>query len=66
MTPCSLARRARLRCRVWKLADRVLRTGSADSAQQGRPPGGGKLAAYLAISLEWVDTEPDITMPELV
>ena len=46
-----------------KLADRVSRTGSAEPARQGRPPGGGKLAPYLAALLEWVDTEPDITMP---
>jgi len=30
-----------------KLADRILRTGSAEPARQGRPPGGGKLAAKL-------------------
>src|SRR5262252_894009 len=48
-----------------KLADRVLRTGSAEPARQGRPPGGGKLAPYLATLLKWVDAEPDITMPEL-
>jgi transposase len=48
-----------------KLADRVSRTGSAEPARQGRPPGGGKLAPYLAALLEWVEAEPDITMPEL-
>ena len=48
-----------------KLADRVLRTGSAEPARQGRPPGGGKLAPHLLTLLEWVDAEPDITMPEL-
>lgn len=48
-----------------KLADRVLRTGSAEPAQQGRPPGGGKLAPYLAALLAWVEAKPDITMPEL-
>src|SRR4029077_2020493 len=48
-----------------KLADRVSRTGSADPARQGRPPGGGKLSPYLTSLLEWVDAEPDITMPEL-
>ena len=48
-----------------KLADRVSRTGSAEPARQGRPPGGGKLAPHLALLLEWVDAEPDITMPEL-
>ena len=48
-----------------KLADRVLRTGSAEPARQGRPAGGGKLAPHLAALLEWVEAEPDITMPEL-
>ena len=48
-----------------KLADRVSRTGSAEPARQGRPPGGGKLAPYLMALLEWVEAEPDITMPEL-
>jgi transposase len=48
-----------------KLADRVSRTGSADPARQGRPPGGGKLAPYLTALLEWVGAKPDITMPEL-
>lgn len=48
-----------------KLADRVSRTGSAEPARQGRPPGGGKLAHYLTALLEWVEAEPDITMPEL-
>src|SRR4051812_29225026 len=48
-----------------KLADRVSRTGSAQPARQGRPPGGGKLASYVTALLEWVAAEPDITMPEL-
>ena len=50
---------------VVKLAERVSRTGSAEPARQGRPPGGGKLAPHLALLLEWVAAEPDITMPEL-
>jgi transposase len=48
-----------------KLLARVGRTGSAEPARQGRPPGSGKLAAHLAALLEWVAAEPDITMPEL-
>ena len=48
-----------------KLADRISQTGSAEPARQGRPPGGGKLAPYLAALLEWVEADPDITMPEL-
>jgi transposase len=46
-----------------KLVDRIRRTGSAAPARQGRPP--GKLAAHLAALLDWVEAEPDITMPEL-
>ena len=48
-----------------KLADRISRTGSAEPARQGRPPGGGKLARYLTSLLEWVEAQSDITMPEL-
>ena len=48
-----------------KLVDRILRTGSAAPARQGRPPGSGKLAAHLPALLNWVEAKPDITMPEL-
>ena len=48
-----------------KLADRISRTGSVRPARQGRPPGGGKLAPYLAALLDWVEARSDITMPEL-
>ena len=48
-----------------KLSARVSETGSLEPARQGRPPGGGKLAAYLEDLIEWVEGEPDITMPEL-
>ena len=48
-----------------KLAARVARTGSAEPARQGRPPGGGKLARHLMALLEWVEAEPDMTMAEL-
>jgi transposase len=48
-----------------KLAARVARTGSAAPARQGRPPGGGKLAPYLSTLAGWVDSRPDMTMPEL-
>ena len=34
---------------------------SAAPAHQGRPPGGGRLARHL---LEWVEAEPNITIPE--
>ena len=39
-----------------KLADLLLRTGSAEPAGQGRPPGGGMLAPHLAVLVEWVDS----------
>lgn len=48
-----------------KLIDRMSRTGSVEPARQGRLPGGGKLAPYLTALLDWVEAEPDITMPEL-
>jgi len=48
-----------------KLAARISRTGSADPARQGRPPGGGKLAPHMATLIGWVEAKPDITMPEL-
>jgi transposase len=48
-----------------KLVARIRRTGSAEPARQGRPPGSGKLAAHLPALLDWVEAEPDITMPEL-
>lgn len=48
-----------------KLAKRVAVTGSVLPDKQGRPPGGGKLAAHMATLIAWVEAEGDITMPEL-
>jgi transposase len=48
-----------------KLARRVQETGSIAPAAQGRPSGSGKLAAFRALLIGWVDKIPDITMPEL-
>jgi transposase len=48
-----------------KLAKRVAVTGSVLPDKQGRPPGGGKLAAHMAMLIGWVEAEGDITMPEL-
>lgn len=48
-----------------KLARRAAATGSTAPARQGRPPGAGKLAPYMAKLLRWVEAKPDITMPEL-
>ena len=44
---------------------RAERTGSVEPARQGRPPGGGKLAAHMAFLIEAVEATPDITLPEL-
>ena len=48
-----------------KLVRRVAQTGSAAPAKQGRPAGAGKLAPYLAKLIRWVETQSDISMPEL-
>jgi transposase len=48
-----------------KLVARVERTGSAEPARQGRPPGGGKLAAHMVFLIGEVEARPDITLPEL-
>ena len=48
-----------------KLVARVERTGSAEPARQGRPPGGGKLSAHRVFLIEQVRAKPDITMPQL-
>lgn len=43
------------------------KTGSVLPPRQGRPPGGGKLAAYRrSFLIAEVEKKPDITMPELV
>ena len=48
-----------------KLLGRVRATGSAAPGRRGRRPGSGKLAPFKAVLIGWVDTAPDITMPEL-
>jgi transposase len=48
-----------------RLARRMAETGSLEPARQGRPPGGGKLAAHRDVLIGWVEAEGDITMPEL-
>ena len=48
-----------------RLAQRMAETGSLDPARQGRPPGGGKLAAHRDVLIRWVEAQGDITMPEL-
>lgn len=48
-----------------RLAQRMAATGSLEPARQGRPPGGGKLAPYADLLIGWVETQGDLTMPEL-
>ncbi len=48
-----------------RLAQRMEKTGSLAPARQGRPPGGGKLAAYRDILIGWVEAQGDITLAEL-
>lgn len=48
-----------------RLAQRMEKTGSLAPARQGRPLGGGKLAAYRDILIGWVETQGDITLAEL-
>jgi transposase len=48
-----------------RVAQRMSATGSVAPARQGRPPGGGKLAQYVAPLVRWVEENGDITMPEL-
>lgn len=48
-----------------RLARRMVETGSLAPGRQGRPPGGGKLAAHRDVLIRWVDRQGDITMPEL-
>lgn len=48
-----------------RLARRMAETGSLVPARQGRPPGGGKLAAHHDLLIRWVEAEGDVTMPEL-
>lgn len=48
-----------------KLVQQVTKTGSVAPARQGRPPGAGKLAPYMAKLVRWVEARPDITMAEL-
>ena len=39
--------------------------GTLEPEKQGRPRGGGKLAAHAAALIGWVEENGDITMPEL-
>ena len=48
-----------------RLAQRMSATGSLAPSRQGRPRGGGKLAAHADVLIGWVEAEEDITMSEL-
>jgi transposase len=48
-----------------RLAQRKAQTGSLAPARQGRPAGGGQLAAHVETLISWVEVDGDITMPEL-
>lgn len=48
-----------------RLAQRKAQTGSLAPARQGRPAGSGRLGAYVAALVAWVDADGDVTMPEL-
>jgi transposase len=48
-----------------KLLQRVARTGSEAPSRQGRPPGKDKLAGFAGFLVKAVESQPDITMPEL-
>lgn len=48
-----------------RLAQRMATKGSLEPEKQGRPPGGGKLAAHADALIRWVEEKGDITMPEL-
>lgn len=48
-----------------KLLGRVQATGSAAPGRRGRRPGSGKLEPFKAALIEWVETTPDMAMPEL-
>src|SRR4051812_11031904 len=48
-----------------RLVRRTRHFGSPAPAQQGRPPGGGKLVPYEAFLIQTVEAKPAITMPEL-
>jgi len=48
-----------------RIQARFAATGSVEPAQQGRPPGSGKLGPYRACIVARVEAQPDITMPDL-
>src|SRR5918997_3730769 len=48
-----------------KLMQRQRQSGSPAPARQGRPRGTGKLAPYETFLIQSVESQPDITMPDL-
>lgn len=49
----------------WRWGQLIKKQGHAEPAQQGRPPGEGKLAPYVAFFDELLTQDPDITLSEL-
>jgi transposase len=48
-----------------RIAQRMATKGSLEPEKQGRPRGGGKLAAHADVLIRWVEENGEITMPEL-
>jgi transposase len=48
-----------------KLLQHRKAAGTVAPCRQGRPPGSGKLAAYLPFLIATIEAKPDMTMPEL-
>lgn len=48
-----------------RIAQRMATKGTLEPEKQGRPRGGGKLAAHADVLIRWVEADSDITMPEL-
>lgn len=48
-----------------RVMQRRRKTGSVSPPRQGRPPGSGKLAAYLSFLVAQVELKSNVTMPEL-
>lgn len=48
-----------------RIAKRKELTGSVEPARIGRPAGSGKLTLYATDLIGWLETDDDITMPEL-
>jgi len=63
---CSAAalRQKLSRATGWRWGRLIKKQGHAEPARQGRPPGEGKLAPYVAFFDELLTRDPDITLSE--